>query len=250
MQTTRAINRELVQYMSMVLVPLFKINTDSIAVRNSSYGRPNKAVHYSSIMCNGAEDNLTQCIASKLSLNVGKQFKTAAAAGVSCSSSEMAATTQPPCIASPQTPANAACTNGTTRLIGGQTTAEGRLEYCYNEQWSPFCTLRHQEAAVACKELGFTQYKCQYNGSNLYYYGILLYVGGAILTDGSFGSISSYSLFKNITCSSTASEPALRDCTLHEAGSCLPTCKNIAIRCYGKKLNNSYSNFHYAHSSQ
>ena len=136
-------------------------NTDPIAIHNSSYGRPNKAVHYREIMCTGAEDDLTQCVTIKLSLNVGKQFKTAAAAGVSCSSSGMPTTTQPPCIASPQTPATVTCTNGTTRLMGGQTTAEGRLEYCYNGQWSPFCTLRHQEAAVACKELGFTQYKCK-----------------------------------------------------------------------------------------
>lgn len=52
------------------------------------------------------------------------------------------------------------CVNGTTRLQGGSDTSEGRLEYCFEGQWSPFCWLQDETATVACKELGYTQYNC------------------------------------------------------------------------------------------
>ena len=59
--------------------------------------------------------------------------------------------------------------------------------------------------------------------------------GASVFTDGRFGVTTSYSRFKNITCSDTASERALSDCKLHET-SCLPMCKNIGIRCYSKNF--------------
>ena len=49
------------------------------------------------------------------------------------------------------------CTNGSVRLVGGETAREGRLEYCYHGVWSQFCNTFHlEEATVACKQLGFT----------------------------------------------------------------------------------------------
>ena len=128
---------------------------DSVSVHNSYYGRPNKTVHYSHVTCRGAEDNLTQCAKATLSLTIGKRtYKTAAVAGVSCRGPP----TKPPCITPPPLPTTLRCTNGQIRLMGGESPAEGRLEYCYKGQWSPFCTLRAQEATVACKELGYNRY--------------------------------------------------------------------------------------------
>ena len=109
--------------------------------------------------CNGAEDKLTQFGKTSLSLSAGKTiFKATAAAGVSCHGLP---TTTPPCIAPPPLPPSPYCTNGQIQLVGGQTVAEGRLEYCYNGQWSSFCTLHPMEAILACKELGYTQYTCK-----------------------------------------------------------------------------------------
>ena len=134
--------------------------TDVHAVLDSYYGRPEKTVHYSHVDCNGAEDKLTQCGKTTLSLTAGKTIlKAADVAGVSCHGPP---TTTPPCIAPPPLPPSPNCTNGEIQLVGGQTVAEGRLEYCYNGQWSSFCTLLPMEATLACKELGYTQYTCKH----------------------------------------------------------------------------------------
>ena len=55
------------------------------------------------------------------------------------------------------------CTHGDIRLTGGQSlTAEGNLEYCYHGSWSLFCYLGSTEAIVACRQLGYTQYKSKH----------------------------------------------------------------------------------------
>ena len=53
------------------------------------------------------------------------------------------------------------CTNGQLQLVGVQTSNEGRLEYCNQGQWSPFCSLDDEEATVACKQLGYIAYPCE-----------------------------------------------------------------------------------------
>ena len=107
--------------------------------------------------CTGAEDKLIQCGKTALSLTAGKTtYKTVDAAGVSCHGPP---TTDPPCIPPLSTiPSPSVCINGQIQLTGGQTPAEGILEYCYNGRWSHFCTLQPQEATVACIELGYTLY--------------------------------------------------------------------------------------------
>ena len=61
--------------------------------------------------------------------------------------------------------------------------------------------------------------------------------GAAIVTTGEFGTTQNYSLFDNITCSSTALEHSLGSCEVN-IGTCLTTCtKSIGIRCFGKCVN-------------
>ena len=49
------------------------------------------------------------------------------------------------------------CTNGDVRLVGGQSSREGRVEYCYFGEWSQICSdFQMEEAIVTCKQLGFT----------------------------------------------------------------------------------------------
>ena len=137
-----------------------KCSTDAVALHNSHYGRPKLVMHYEYMVCGGDENKLTQCAKSVLSLWMWKRhFINDTAAGVSCYG-------QPklPCLTSP-TPIRSSLRcgpNGSIRLSGGQTSNEGRLEYCYNGDWSPFCTLRLQEATVACKQLGYTRSTCKY----------------------------------------------------------------------------------------
>ena len=54
------------------------------------------------------------------------------------------------------------CTHGEVRLTGdGESEHEGRLEMCYEDQWTPFCGIDESVALVACKQLGYTQSSCE-----------------------------------------------------------------------------------------
>ena len=51
------------------------------------------------------------------------------------------------------------CSNGDIRLRGGHTDREGRVEYCYNGEWAPMCSLSKYTARLICKRLGYE--KCE-----------------------------------------------------------------------------------------
>ena len=49
------------------------------------------------------------------------------------------------------------CTEGSIRLVGGNTPQEGRVEVCNNNAWGTVCddTFETNEANVACRQIGF-----------------------------------------------------------------------------------------------
>ena len=54
------------------------------------------------------------------------------------------------------------CFDGEVQLTGGQFgLAEGTLEYCYSGFWTHFCYLGPNEATVACRQLGYSDYDCK-----------------------------------------------------------------------------------------
>lgn len=52
-------------------------------------------------------------------------------------------------------PTGTACTNGQVRLQNGNTTSEGRVEYCFEGKWNPLCSIDGITASLICKQLGF-----------------------------------------------------------------------------------------------
>ncbi len=53
------------------------------------------------------------------------------------------------------------CSNGDVRLVnGGGKENRGRVEYCYDGQWSPMCSLSVNTARLVCNSLGYERYQC------------------------------------------------------------------------------------------
>ena len=48
------------------------------------------------------------------------------------------------------------CENGEVRLVGGNSSSEGRVEYCQNNVWGTICDdfWDRNEALVICRQLG------------------------------------------------------------------------------------------------
>ena len=113
-------------------------------------------MHFRDVSCFGQEMDITQCSKTTLSFTNGKSaLATDDVAGVDCIYDEPS-----DCIPTPDwvsTPGSM-CNPQDVRLQGSSVAGTGRLEYCYNGRWSPFCNLDPITASVACKQIGFTNY--------------------------------------------------------------------------------------------
>ena len=126
-------------------------------ITGSYYGKPNLMVHFRHVSCFGQEMDIIQCSKTTLSFTNGKlALSTDEVAGVDCIYDEPSE-----CIPTPDwvnTQGSECNPNGNVRVQGSQEPGTGRLEYCYNGYWSPFCNLDPVAASVACRQLGFTNY--------------------------------------------------------------------------------------------
>ena len=60
----------------------------------------------------------------------------------------------PPCIAD----SNFSCADGDARLVGGLSSADGRVELCHDNHFGTVCeeNWTNKEAEIVCSQLGFT----------------------------------------------------------------------------------------------
>lgn len=129
--------------------------------KGSFYGKVNKTLGFTNFACAGSENTLADCPNSMYTFNAGKLLAlNTSVAGVFCKPYEP---TEPAteCSVLPQPPDTAGCTTGSVILAGGNIDSEGRLMYCYNSQWSPFCNVDPNTASVACKALKYSS-QCMY----------------------------------------------------------------------------------------
>ena len=133
--------------------PLYYIG--SMSKSGSFYGKVNKTLAATSYGCIGTETVLTECTNTMYAYDQGKLLaRNTSVAGVYCVPNEQ--TTEPPvCAVTPTLSPIPMCQVGDMQLFGGLNDAEGRLMYCYNGQWSPFCSVDSVVASVACKAKGY-----------------------------------------------------------------------------------------------
>ena len=136
----------------------------AVAIKGSKFGKPDRAIHYSFVLCNGNEQTLTNCTKITHSFKEGRTiYRDAQTAGVKCLPYRPISHTT--CLDDTVIPTgNPICVSGSIQLNSGN---EGRLEYCYHGHWSVFCQFTHREAIVACRQLGFTKYSCKLAHINL-----------------------------------------------------------------------------------
>ena len=138
---------------------------------NSYYGKINKTIGFYNFACIGTENSLTDCPSLTYTYDEGKLFAlNTSVAGVYCQPPEP---TEAPtvCPITPTLPPSPICKNGDIQLAEGTIPSEGRLMYCYNTQWSPFCSVDTNTAAVACKSLG-------YSGASMFRINITFFICG------------------------------------------------------------------------
>lgn len=116
------------------------------------------------VSCIGKEKKISDCTKTDISdwSSAIAALNNTEVAGVDCVYDEP---TEPPCIANPDIDPSDSCDDiGSFRLHTIDSDSdEGRVEYCYDNFWTPLCFMDHKAATVACAQLGFNQYKCKYN---------------------------------------------------------------------------------------
>ena len=90
--------------------------------------------------------------------------------------------------------------DGNIRLVNGPTSAEGRVEFCYNDDWGTVCDGGWDEdnAGVVCRQLGFS------------------FEGATAIDQAFFGEGSDPILLDNVDCVGT--ESRLADCPANTIG--------------------------------
>ena len=141
----------------LLIVSFFHLFSGALPLLNSYYGKPDRVIHYSYILCNGNEQLITSCNKIIHSLEEGRQiYNEAEVAGVACNpASPTPEPTEEVCLPKPVGTGDM-CVSGDIQLDD----ENGMLEYCINGRWSVFCQLTHSEATVACRQLGHVTYTC------------------------------------------------------------------------------------------
>ena len=129
--------------------------------RSSYYGWGNGTIWLDYLYCGGYESNLLSC---SHAYSVGVTYcGYGEMAGVFCQSQYIFTLLQLQyCILGGGT-----CTTGQVRIVNNAVSSygrsEGRVEYCYNNQWGTVCDdgWSSTDARVACYQLGYSNY-CQY----------------------------------------------------------------------------------------
>ena len=111
------------------------------------------------------------------------------------------------------------CSDDDVRLVGGSTSLQGRVEFCYNDDWGTVCDdfWNDDDADVVCRQLGFSS------------------EGAIAFSTARFGEGSGPILLDNVRCVGT--ESRLIYCPANSIGdhNCRHS-EDAGVRCMSGKL--------------
>ena len=137
---------------------------------DSYFGKPDRSIHYTYVLCNGDESQLSECKKVSHDLVEGRKiYNEALVAGVVCREATPTIA-PPPCLPLPNI--GTECDDGDLQLVD----SDGPLEYCVGGQWTTLCHMSHNESTVACRQLGYTKYTCMCCVYNVLLVYIIMYV--------------------------------------------------------------------------
>ena len=120
---------------------LFITNVGAKAVSGSFYGKPNKAIHYGSVNCDGNEQVLINCLYVQYSLEHGKELNIhVEVAGVNCQGN--------------LTDDNIGITNSLTTSISTHLTTTGKVQYISSTMTSTTMSTGGTSSANFTREQG------------------------------------------------------------------------------------------------
>ena len=133
------------------------------------------------------------------------------------------------------------------RLVDGETSNEGRVEYCYYGEWSILCSIDNnvyhggyiygRTASTICNQLGHNLNNCKLVAIHVAFYHI--HADASVFIDGRFNKTYTNKEIRlhYIHCSATI-KATLGDCEIVVRPCLSYTCSDpytyYSIRCYGK----------------
>ena len=129
--------------------------------------------------------------------------------------------------------------NGAVHLMGGISSNDGALQYCYNGKWSMFCALSTEEASVACKQLGYTKYFSELEYHSVTSVTTCIFIGILSSSEYTWSNGNGVAAVVNMTCS--GNENSLNDCDQSTVTTSSTVCASITATCNTPEAIKCYS---------
>ena len=126
-------------------------HSGAVARSNAAYGQGIDPILLDDVRCNGLENKLLGCLHSGIEINNCNHLQDA---GVTCMTGKASISK----LLTARIYFISGCTEGEVQLVGGTSSAEGRVEICLGDEWGTVCDRMWDvtDANVVCRQLGLS----------------------------------------------------------------------------------------------